>query len=347
MTVPTLLAHETVADWLDWRARAAARAHSRRWSPSPSGAYSLFGAGEEPLGEGAVVVAVDDVSPTVRASLLAPADLLVARGVPVALLAPAHLADALAVRGFRAVADFRDPSRSPVAPAAVLALSHAVGAGAAGWVLAGRVHAPFLVVQHGVVTPYAPPLPAGAVLLAWSARDAAFWLAGRVELEVEVVGSELLWQAAQLRRERADAGERLCFLGQLHGAELGRDVTVRTVASIARTRPVLYRPHPAERDPLSLVRHERWRRGGVTVGSPNVPLTDEEGPVVGIFSTGILEAAACGLDAYATCARPPGWVEELWLRYSMAPLGAREATVVTVPPRRPAEAIADLVEARR
>ncbi|MDA8290621.1 MAG: RNA-binding protein [Actinomycetota bacterium] len=347
MTAHGLLAHDTVASWRGWRARASTGGDGVRRAAAPREEYRLFTYAGAPLEGCPVLVALDDLAPTRAAALLGPADVLASRGVPTALLAPGGLADALAGRGVRPVASDGGGLREPIVPAVVLAMSHAVGAGAAAWQVARRAGACFMVVQHGVVTPYAPPLPAGGVLLAWSDSDAAFWIAGRDDVEVDVVGSELLWTARHSHVPREAAGDRVCFLGQLHGAELDREVTVRTVSEISRSREVLYRPHPAEQDAGSLLHHERWRRSGVTVGSAAVPLVEEEGPVVGIFSTGILEAAAGGLEAFAACVRPPAWVESLWSRYEMSPFGANEPTRVRVPATRPASRIADLVEARR
>ncbi len=54
---------------------------------------------------------------------------------------------------------------------------------------------PFFVAQHGALTPFAPPLPRAAHLLAWSEADADFWTAGRQDVQVTAVGSQLLWVA--------------------------------------------------------------------------------------------------------------------------------------------------------
>lgn len=294
------------------------------------------------------MVALDDVSPTRAASLLRPAELLGVRHAPVVVLAPLGCAVELRARGLELVGRGRD-ERAPSGPAPrlVLATSHAAGAGLAAWRLAADARAPFLVVQHGVVTPYAPPLPPGSHLLAWSREDAAYWAAGRPDVATTVVGSEILWEASRSGAVEDAGAEPTCFLGQLHGAELRRDTTVRTVAELAGRGPLSYRPHPAETDLASRVQHARWRRRGVAIETARRPLVAERGTVTGIFSTGILEAAASGHRAYAFCVAPPRWVEELWSRYGMARLGDRSPTAVDVGAEEPASVIADAAEALR
>ena len=66
----------------------------------------------------------------------------------------------------------------------------------------------FLTVQHGLLTPHAPPLAAGTVLLAWSEADAAFWRSGRDDVGSVVVGSQLLWDAAEPAPAALDPGAR-------------------------------------------------------------------------------------------------------------------------------------------
>ena len=77
----------------------------------------------------------------------------------------------------------------------VLSTGHYLPLGA----LAHRAAEPgrFLTVQHGLLTPHAPPLGAGTILLAWSEADAAFWRSGRDDVGSVVVGSQLLWEAAE------------------------------------------------------------------------------------------------------------------------------------------------------
>ena len=51
------------------------------------------------------------------------------------------------------------------------------------------------MVQHGALTPYAPPLPDDCTVLAWSEADGEFWRSGRDDVRIETVGSQLLWEA--------------------------------------------------------------------------------------------------------------------------------------------------------
>lgn len=51
-----------------------------------------------------------------------------------------------------------------------------------------------------------------------------------------------------------------------------------------------------------------------------------DGPVVSAYSTGVLEAAARGLPAWATFPDAPTWLHEVWDRYGMARYGDAEAT---------------------
>jgi hypothetical protein len=154
-----------------------------------------------------------------------------------------------------------------------------------------------------------------------------------------------LWKAArQSESEPTEASGVPVFLGQLHGAELDRSVTVRTVDRLAKEGPLVYRPHPAERDILSRVQHRRWARRGVVLEFANRRLAEVDRPIVGIFSTGLLEAAAAGRPAWAACVEPPEWVEELWERYSIARYGAAEPTPPPeLPPTEPARAISERV----
>jgi len=141
--------------------------------------------------------------------------------------------------------------------------------------------------------------------------------------------------------------ETACFLGQLHGPELDRRVTSRTIAGLRRMTEVLYRPHPDEVDLRSRAEHLIWRARGVQFISGKTPLAQavNDRKVVGVYSTGILEAAAAGHEAFAYCIEPPEWVRDLWVRYAMAPYGEGAGTVVEVPVDEPALRIADEIVA--
>jgi CMP-N,N'-diacetyllegionaminic acid synthase len=178
---------------------------------------------------------------------------------------------------------------------AVLAAGHYTAIGAAAHAVAADLGVPFVVAQHGLLTPVAPPLPAGAHLLAWSEADAAYWTGRRHDVLSTVVGSQLLWSASRLpeaEREAASIGTTPVYLGQLHAAELSRTRLARAALAFCRTHGAVYRPHPSERDRVSRLLHEAWRRRGVTVDPGSVPLAQLTAPVVSVFSTGVLEAAA-------------------------------------------------------
>ncbi len=98
--------------------------------------------------------------------------------------------------------------------------------------------------------------------------------------------------------------DRPTFLGQLHSAEMGRREMARFTGAFCRTEGARYRPHPGERDRLSRWQHARWRRQGIELDDGSVPLRELPTPVVSVFSTGILEAAARGVPAWAAYDRP-------------------------------------------
>jgi hypothetical protein len=207
-----------------------------------------------------------------------------------------------------------------------MSIGHYLPAGALAHRVATKRGLPFVVVQHGLLTPWAPPPPPGCRFLAWSDADAAFAAREWPEVRAETVGSQLLWLAGRSADRRAEAGGTPIFLGQLHGLELDRSVTIRTVNALAAEGSLVYRPHPAERDILSRLQHRRWERRGVAIERDGPPLRETNAPVIAIFSTGLLEAAAAGLPAWAACSRPPAWVEEIWSRHRISRWGSDEPT---------------------
>ena len=307
------------------------------------------------------------------AVLLAPragADLLVAVeathtsvalavGAPLEHLDPTRTA-VLAPTGWRPPPAYASHVRRPVELAevtglaaaagirAVLAAGHYTEIGAAAHVAAEQAGVPFLVSQHGALTPFAPPLPPAAHLLAWSEADAAFWTAGRPDVRVSVTGSELLWRAGLVTGARAPSSTSegpLTYLGQGHAAELSRARLVESALVFCRAHGATYRPHPSERDRLSRAAHAGFRRAGVVVDGSR-PLADLTGPVVSVFSTGVLEAAAQGRDAWVDFRRPPAWLGEFWERYAMSRFGAAPTAAPLRPVVEPARRVAEvLVEA--
>lgn len=294
-----------------------------------------------------ILIAVESLSPSQCAALLAP----VAHLAPtdVAVLAPSPVDDLLPSHDWRvSTTPSLDDSRSLDGIRTVLGAGHFLAAGAAAHRLATTRALPFGVVQHGLLVPMAPPLPPNAHLLAWTAADGTFWRSGRTDVSVDVVGSQLFWEsqvpdAARLVEERMItwAERRPVYLGQLHGAEIGRLRMARAALRTLRRTNGVYRPHPQERDVLSRLIHWQWQRAGVTIDRSGVPLTSVDSAVLGVFSTGLLEAAARGIPAWADFDRPPAWLAEFWQRYRIGRLGDRP----TAPPlngeQEPALAVAN------
>lgn len=205
----------------------------------------------------------------------------------------------------------------------------------------GRV----FVAQHGLLTPFTPPLPRDCTLLAWTEADGAFWRSGRNDVTVEVVGSQLLWNAARREGAPVDPGTRPTFLGQLHAAELDRRDLARVSFEFCRTVDGTYRPHPAEVDKASRIRHAIWRRRGVRFDTSGVSLENLATPVAAIFSTGVLEAAAAGRPAWVYHPNPPTWVAEMWDRYGLRRWGDDPTPALPLPDVEPAERIATILGA--
>ena len=226
----------------------------------------------------------------------------------------------------------------------VLADGHYLELGHDLWLAARERQIPYLVAQHGLITPLAPPLAPGATLLAWSEQDGDYWRSGRHDVSVEVVGSELLWQAgAQPTRPNVDGPPT--YLGQGHAAELSRARLAHAALSTCREHGAVYRPHPSERDLVSRGVLAAYSRAGIKVDASDVPLVDLQTPVVSVFSTGVLEAAARGRDAWVDFPRPPAWLAAFWERYGMRRLGTSPTTAPDRPSQPPARRIADLVAA--
>ncbi len=294
-------------------------------------------------GPPSVLVVLESGSPTERAALLEPLALLVGE-VPFALAAPGPLALPEAVE---AASGPWSPSRegdlralaahTPV----VMSLGHFLPLSRIVFDTRGPER-PLTVVQHGLLTPATPPLPRGSLLLAWSQADGAFWRSGRADVTAHVVGSQLLHNAAAAGT--ATHVSRFLpplFLGQLHAAELSRSELVLATTRFCRQHDAAYRPHPSERDRLSRMQHRLWERIGIEVIRTDSPLAQAGRPIVSVFSTGVLEAAATGLPSWVYHPNPPSWLTEFWDRYGMHQWG----TTPTPPPppaaRAPARLVAD------
>lgn len=204
----------------------------------------------------------------------------------------------------------------------------------------------YLVVQHGLITPWAPPLADGDRFLAWSAADAKYQSGGRASVKAEVVGSQMLWDASALPPAEI-LDDRPVMLGQLHGTELGRAAEQRIYTEFCTRFGADYRPHPNEADALSRAQHAIMRRAGVHFETSGLPLPELGRPAVSIFSTGTLEAAQRGLPAWVYHPNPPAWVRDFWSRYGLSQFGSAPTTPVTMPDVEPALAVARILEGRQ
>ncbi|WP_210438910.1 hypothetical protein [Nocardioides xinjiangensis] len=328
-----------LAAWRDWQ-QSRHRLRRLRHAVRPAGGpqverFVLTTYDTEPR----LLVAVDSASPTNHAALVEPLRHL---ELPVAVLSPGPPPE---LPGRTPLSSAEVGTDVPVALrglTAVLSLGHHLPRGEVAQHWASVLGVTSVVVQHGALTPHAPPLPQGARLLAWSDVDADFWRSGRSDVEHEAVGSQLLWGAAGRRAD--GTGLRLTYLGQMHAAELSRGRLVTAAAAHCRSHDAVYRPHPSETDRLSRLVHGAYRRSGIEVDG-STPLAGLDGPVVSVFSTGVLEAAAQGRDAWVDFPRPPAWLVEFWERYGMHRLGTTSTPAPSRPATEPARRIAEIVTA--
>ncbi len=346
-----LIHPSSLPDWQAWAQRrhrlrstvGAAVRLTRRDPADPAPRLELVTAGPAPD----LLVAIDSTSPSNRAALLAPLDHL--DPARVAVLGPVGIGAVLAdPADGRPTAQLARTARStgPLTPddlpslRVVLTAGHYLPAGVQADALARDRGLPQLVVEHGLLTPHAPPLPQHATLLAWSAADADFWRSGRPDVETAVVGSQLLWAASHRLLPAPAEGTPPVYLGQLHAAELSRRGLAAAAYRFCRQHDATYRPHPAERDRRSRARHAWWQRRGIRIDRGGRPLGQPPAPVVSVFSTGVLEAAARGLPAWVEHPDPPAWLERFWDRYRMSRWGDRPTPRPARPATEPAAAVA-------
>jgi hypothetical protein len=328
--------------WRNWqRNQHPLRKLRGMMRPAPEPAFVVAVSGDAP----AVLVALDADTPTQRMSLLEPLKALGDK--PAAVLAPAGLpglAQILSGGPWREV-----PVRGAELPeqlqqiSVVLAVGHYLPGGALAYAWSRQLGIPFDVVQHGLLTPHAPPLPEDAHLLAFSDADAEFWRSGRDDVTWDVVGSQLLWTASLEGAEQVNEAGRPVFLGQLHGAELPRSGFARAATQFCTATGATYRPHPSETDKVSRLQHALWERRGIKLDRSRVPLAKLNAPTASVFSTGVLEAAARGVPAWVTYPSPPAWLEEFWERYGMSRWGSGPTPAPARPDVEPARAIAETI----
>ncbi|QXT62955.1 prephenate dehydrogenase [Tessaracoccus palaemonis] len=308
------LRYTDLDSWRSWQA-SRRRLHVLKAALTPSRpaptvpALEFWTRGQAPR----VLVACDSTSPTNHYALVVPFS---SPEAPDAVLAhPAGLDLGLEADGWRRVPP---PTLDAVDTVVSIGDHLQVGAWAHGLALARGWRQ--VVVQHGLLTPFSPPPPTGARFLAWSQADADYIREGRPDLEPVVVGSPLLTAAAAIPAPHVSRFTTPVFLGQLHGAELGRWSMTRSVTAFWRETGATYRPHPREEDKLSRVQHTLWRRMGMAFDE-GAALAEIDRPVVAAFSTGVLEAATRGIPSWVFHLNPPAWLREMWERYSLARWG--------------------------
>ena len=228
----------------------------------------------------------------------------------------------------------------------VLSAAQFLSRGAVAYEFSRAIGAEYWMVQHGLLVPQAPPLPVGCTLLAFSEADAEFWASGRRDVTTHAVGSQLLYLAAQ-KAAGAEAQKQNdlepIFLGQMHGAELPRASFAYASHSFLKKFGGSYRPHPSEKDKLSVLTHKLWEKEGIRIDRSGTPLNEVPNPVVSIFSTGVLEAAIRGIPAWVYHPAPPTWLVEFWDRYGMNQWGQEPTPAPVQPKKEPAQRIAELM----
>jgi len=228
----------------------------------------------------------------------------------------------------------------------VLSAAQFLGRGAVAYEFSRAIGAEYWMVQHGLLVPQAPPLPVGCTLLAFSEADAQFWASGRRDVTTHAVGSQLLYLAAQKAagaEEQKQNDLEPIFLGQMHGAELPRASFAYASHSFLKKYGGIYRPHPSEKDKLSVLTHKLWEKEGIRIDRSGTPLNEVPNPVVSIFSTGVLEAAIRGIPAWVYHPAPPAWLVEFWDRYGMNRWGSEPTPAPVQPEKEPAHRIAELI----
>ena len=301
-----------------------------------------------------VLIVMDSFSPTNRNAILEPLKHLDA--VDVALWVPEDASEYLDGQYASERYSCKDWSEQEISgdelmrllPDVRIVLSAAqfLGRGAAAYEYARAIGAEYWMVQHGLLVPQAPPLPVGCTLLAFSEADAQFWASGRRDVTTHAVGSQLLYLAAQKAagaEEQKQNDLEPIFLGQMHGAELPRASFAYASHSFLKKYGGIYRPHPSEKDKLSVLTHKLWEKEGIRIDRSGTPLNEVPNPVVSIFSTGVLEAAIRGIPAWVYHPAPPAWLVEFWDRYGMNRWGSEPTPAPVQPEKEPARRIAELM----
>lgn len=204
---------------------------------------------------------------------------------------------------------------------------------------------PVRVLQASMLTPFTPPPPPDAELLTWSAQDGEFWRSGRADTTVTEVGAQRLWELAHETVAEVEDGPPV-FVAHLRDERLSRTVGVRSVESALRREPMRLLPHRDDADALSRAALALWRRRGVDVLDARRELPSA--PVVGVRRMELLESAARGIPVRVHAPGAPRWLQELWERYDLRPLGSGDPTPPPhIPSAEPATAIAELIDGAR
>lgn len=294
-----------------------------------------------------VLVALESTSPTQVASLLAPAERLIDMGVPVGVIAPQECTSLLHARGYKARDLFSSKDHAPDSLGKVqevIAVGNYLQVGE--WAYKNSLHQGwgFNVIQHGLNTPFAPPLPHRSTLFAFSEADAKFWKSGRADIDFYVTGSQIFYEAYQNPASDWQGCKKApIFLGQMHGAELSRFSFANASFKFCLNHSAIYRPHPSEKDRLSTIIQQLWVKRGIKIDRSSIPLKELNSPVVSVFSTGVLEAAIRGVPAWVYHPRPPQWLKEFWDRYGMNQWGSEPTPAPAQPDTEPAERIAHII----
>lgn len=291
-----------------------------------------------------LLVVLESTSPTSVSSLVRPLEFL--EGVDVAVWAPNDVSEVLPQRGWQIGSVSEHELTDLTEISTVLSSGHYLPLGAAAYRFSRARNLEFVVVQHGLMTPFAPPLPADSTLLAFSDEDAQFWISGRDDVRFRSVGSQLFFDAARNASvtDPQVADVQPIFLGQMHGAELPRASFAQAAYSFCKQNRARYRPHPSEKDKLSVLTHALWAKMGIEIDRSDQPLNTLNHPVVSVFSTGVLEAAIRGVPAWVYHPRPPQWLQDFWQRYGMNQWGEQPTPAPPQPDIEPARAIAQYLK---
>ena len=328
-----------LATWQGWQERQQpwTRRLRGRLVAQRSRNRTGYAAGE---GHPRLVICLDATSPTHIAALLAPLRHLDPSEVTV-LSKPPPPADFISTapsRGMTLDAMVALLRRARV----VVSTGHFLPLGALAHRISQGTGRPFVTVQHGLLTPHTPPLASGTTLLSWSTADGDYWRSGREDVAVQVVGSQLLWEAGPSTHVTQES-ETPLYLGQLHGAELPTAVMAAAASDFCRRTGATYRPHPSETDRRSRATHAAWERAGITIDRSGAPLTQVRRPVVSVYSTGVLEAAARGLPAWVDLPDAPPWLAEFWHRNGMHRWGQDPTPALPRPAVEPSIAVAHVL----